>query len=284
MIPPIIGRTSAVKAQFHLPLATYPDASSFSLLQNAVAVSLHQKAGLTASIPLVRIEPFQPRFPSLLDVDKMRAEAERLSKDNGTVLGQTLHDYAKKAEVEVEIQPFDAREPFVAQTLAELSRVYDLSILEASVLMRPLIESVLFESGRPLLLFPPDNFCGRIDAVAVAWDGGATVARALAGARFLLERVPRVVLISVTDDKQIDERSRDHLAAALRKAGLAVDVAAVQAKGDSPASVIQAAALEHKADLLVAGAFGHSRLREFLLGGVTRSLLTHLEMPTLLCH
>lgn len=85
-----------MKAQFHLPLATYPDASSFSLLQNAVAVSLHQKAGLTASIPLVRIEPFQPRFPSLIDVDKMRAEAERLSKDNGTVLGQTLRDYAKK--------------------------------------------------------------------------------------------------------------------------------------------------------------------------------------------
>jgi nucleotide-binding universal stress UspA family protein len=150
--------------------------------------------------------------------------------------------------------------------------------------MRPLIESVLFESGRPLLLFPPDNFCGRIDAVAVAWDGGATVARTLAGSRFLLEQVSRVVLISITDDKQIDERSRDHLAAALRKAGLAVDVAAVQGKGDSPASVIQAAALERKADLLIAGAFGHSRLREFILGGVTRSLLTRLEMPTVLCH
>ncbi|MBX4860910.1 universal stress protein [Rhizobium sophorae] len=273
-----------MKAQFHLPLATYPDASSFSLLQNAVYVALHQNAGLTARIPLVRIEPVQPRFPSFLDVDKMRAEAERLSRDNGTVLGQTLRDYAKKAEVEVEIQPFDVRQPFVAQTLAELSRAYDLSILEASELMRPLIESVLFGSGRPLLLFPPDNFSGRIDAVAVAWDGGATVARTLAGARFLLEQASRVVLISVTDDKQIDERSRDHLAAALRKAGLAVDVAAVQAKGSSPASVIQGAALERKADLLVAGAFGHSRLREFILGGVTRSLLTRLEMPTVLCH
>ncbi|ASS57347.1 universal stress protein [Rhizobium leguminosarum] len=273
-----------MKAQFHLPLATYPDASSFSLLQNAVDFCLHQKAGLTASIPLVRIEPVQPRFPSLLDVANMRAEAERLSKDNGTVLGQTLRDYAKKAEVEVEIQPLDVRQPFVAQTLAELSRAYDLSILEASELMKPLIESVLFESGRPLLLFPPDNFSGRIDAVAVAWDGGATVARTLAGARFLLERVSRIVLISITDDKQIDEGGRDHLATALRKAGLAVDVAAVQAKGDSPANVIQGAALERKADLLVAGAYGHSRLREFILGGVTRSLLTRLEMPTVLCH
>lgn len=100
----------------------------------------------------------------------------------------------------------------------------------------------------------------------------------------MLEQVSRVVLISVTDDKQIDERPRDRLVTALREAGLAVDIAAVQAQEDSPASVIQAAALERKADLLVAGAFGHSRLREFLLGGVTLSLLTHLEMPTLLCH
>ncbi|KZS57284.1 MULTISPECIES: universal stress protein [Rhizobium] len=273
-----------MKAQFHLPLVTYPDASSFSLLQNAVAVSLHQKADLTASIPLVRIEPVQPRLPSFLDVEKMRADAEHVSRDNGAVLGQTLRDYAKQAEIEVEIQPFDARQPFVAQALAELSRAYDLSILEASEIMRPLIESVLFESGRPLLLFPTDNFCGRIDAVAVAWDGGATVARALTGARFLLEQASRVVLISVTDDKQIDERRRDHLAAALRKAGLAVDVTAVQANGEPSAGVIQAAALERKADLLVAGAFGHSRLREFVLGGVTRSLLTRLEMPALFCH
>lgn len=273
-----------MKAQFHLPLATYPDASSFALLQNAVDVSLHQRADLTASIPLVRIEPIQPRFPTFLDVEKMRAEAERFSKYNGAALEQTLRDYGKKADIEVEIHPFDAKEPFVAQTLAERSRAYDLSILEASETMRLLIESVLFESGRPVLLFPSDNFCGRIDAVAIAWDGGTTIARALTGARLLLEHASRVVLISVTDDKQIDEHSRDHLAAALRKAGLAVDVTAVQASRDSPASVIQAAALERKADLLVAGAFGHSRLREFILGGVTRSLLTRLEMPALLCH
>lgn len=273
-----------MKAQFHLPLATYPDASSFALLQNAVNVSLHQKAALTASLPLVRIEPIQPRFPTFLDVEKMRAEAERFSKHNGAALEQTLRDYGKKADVEVEIDRFDAREPFVAQTLAELSRAYDLSILEASEAMRPLIESVLFESGRPVLLFPTDNFCGRIDAVAIAWDGGTTAARALTGARLLLEHASRIVLISVTDDKQFDERSRDHLAAVLRKTGLDVEVVAAQANGDSPASVIQSAALERKVDLLIAGAFGHSRLREFILGGVTRSLLTRLEMPVLLCH
>ncbi|RUM25425.1 universal stress protein [Rhizobium vallis] len=272
-----------MKAQFHLPLTTYPDASSFSLLQNAVDVCLHQKADLTASIPLVSLEPVRPRLSSLPDIETMRA-VEQSSKDNGAALEQTLRDYAKQADVAVEIQPFAVKEPFVAQSLAELSRAYDLSILEASDLMRPLIESVLFESGRPLLLFPPDNFCGRVDAVAVAWDGGATVARALTGCRFFLEQASRVVLISVADDKQIDHLSRDRFATTLQKAGLSVDVAAVQANGEPVAGVIQATALERKADLLVCGAFGHSRLREFILGGVTRSLLTRLDMPALLCH
>ncbi|MGO7947242.1 universal stress protein, partial [Rhizobium ruizarguesonis] len=77
--------------------------------------------------PLVRMEPVQPRFPSFSDLEKKRAEAERFSNDNGTVLGQTLRDYAKKAEVEGEIQPFDTSEPFVARTRAGLSRADDLS-------------------------------------------------------------------------------------------------------------------------------------------------------------
>ncbi|UVD58584.1 universal stress protein [Rhizobium sp. Pop5] len=271
-----------MKAQFHLPLATYPDASSFSLLQNAVDLCLHQGADLTASVPLVSL-PAWLHLSSLPDIETMRA-VEQSSKASGAALEQTLRDYAAAANVAVEIQPFAIEERFVGQSLAEISRAYDLSILEASDPMRPLIESVLFESGRPLLLFPSDNVCGRVDAVAVAWDGGATVARAFTGARLFLEQASRVILISVADDKQIDQRSRDRFAARLQKAGLSVDVTAVQANGEPIASVIQATALEHKADLLVCGAYGHSRLREFILGGVTRSLLTRLDMPALLCH
>ncbi|MFS8115080.1 universal stress protein [Rhizobium jaguaris] len=182
------------------------------------------------------------------------------------------------------IQPFEEQEPFVAGTLAGLSRAYDCSLMEASESARPIVESILFESGRPLVLFPPDNFCGRIDTAAIAWDGSAALARALTGARLFLENASRVVLISVTDDKPIDEAARDRFATVLRNAGLNVEIVSVKAHGQQAANVIQSVAKENYADLLVAGAFGHSRLREFILGGVTRSLLTSLEMPALLSH
>jgi nucleotide-binding universal stress UspA family protein len=89
-------------------------------------------------------------------------------------------------------------------------------------------------------------------------------------------------LISITDDKPINEKARDQHADVLRNAGLEVEVATAQAYGARAAGVIQSVAAANRADLLVAGAYGHSKLREFILGGVTRSLLVDLEMPVLL--
>ncbi|MDL2398322.1 universal stress protein [Rhizobium mayense] len=273
-----------MKPQFHLPLVTYPDSSSFAVVQNAVDLARHQKADLTASVLQVRIPSGRQSFPSVIDVEKMRSEVERFSRDSGTVLSDTVRDYAQKAGIRALIQPLEEQEQIVAGTLAEISRAYDCSLMEASEAARPIVESILFESGRPLVLFPPDNFCGRIDTAAIAWDGSAALSRALTGARLFLEGASRVVLISVIDDKLIDETARHRLATVLRNAGLNVEAVSVKAHGEQAGNVIQSVAKENYADLLVAGAFGHSRLREFILGGVTRSLLTTLEVPVLLSH
>ncbi len=273
-----------MKPQFHLPLITYPSASSFSVVQNAVEFARHHKADLTASILQIGIPLIGHSSPWIADAGQLSAEEQRFSRDSGVALSETLRDYAQKAGIQAVIQPFEASEPFIAGTLAELSRAYDLSIMEASEAMRPLLESVLFESGRPLILFPADNFCGRIDTVAIAWDGSATLSRALTGARLFLERASRVILISITDDKPINEKARDQFATVLRNAGLGVEIAAARAQGEQVAGVIQSVAGANHADLLVAGAYGHSKLREFILGGVTRSLLVDLEMPVLLTH
>jgi nucleotide-binding universal stress UspA family protein len=273
-----------MKPQFHLPLVTYPEASSFAVVQNAVDFARHQKADLTASVLQIRIPPVPQSFLPKADAKKMSSEAEHFSRDNGTALSETVHDYAQKAGIRALIQPFEEREPFVASTLAEFSRAYDCSIMEACEAARPIVESILFESGRPLVLFPSDNFCGRIDTIAIAWDGSANLSRALTGARLLLENTSRVVLISVTDDKLINEKARDRFATVLRNAGLNVETASIKAHKEQAADVIQSVAKENYSDLLVAGAFGHSRLREFILGGVTRSLLTRLEMPVLISH
>lgn len=273
-----------MKAQFHLPLITYPDASSDTIIQNAIELARQQEAALTASVLQVRIPRISQPFPSIIDVEKMIHDAEQFSHECGIALTQKLRKEADKAQQHVTVSSFEAKQPFISEKVAQLSRVFDFSVFELAPTSKSLIETVLFEAGRPTVIFPAANWSGRIGTTAIAWDGSATAAKAVTGARYFLEKCSRVVLVSVTDDKDIDHDIRDRLADMLNKSGLDVEVVATQAKGEPAAAVIQSAAKKKHADLLVAGAFGHSRVREFILGGVTRSLLADLEMPVLMSH
>jgi nucleotide-binding universal stress UspA family protein len=184
----------------------------------------------------------------------------------------------------VRIHQFEATEPFVYQRFTEIARCHDLSIVEASELSRQFSETLLFGSGRPIVLFPATSVCSRVDTIAIAWDGSAAAARALSCARFFVERATKLQVISITDDKEIDEANRSLLISCLKHSGFAVEDLSIQAGMETATATIQSAALERKADLLVAGGFGHSRLREFILGGVTRDLLVKAELPVLLAH
>ncbi|MBB4193206.1 universal stress protein [Rhizobium aethiopicum] len=273
-----------MKPQFHLPLSTYPDASSFAIIDNAIGLARQNDAHLVASIPQVRIPQVHPPFPTVIDVETWRGQAERYSRDSGTSLRGHIADAISETGFEVRIHGFEVREPFVYERFSEIAKCYDLSIVEASELSRQLSETLLFGSGRPLVLFPATSVYSRVDTIAVAWDGSATAARALSSARVFIERAIKVQVISITDDKEIDEANRALLISSLKHSGLDVDDVSIQAGGETATGAIQSAALERKADLLVAGGFGHSRLREFILGGVTRELLVKAELPVLLAH
>ncbi|MBB3355697.1 nucleotide-binding universal stress UspA family protein [Rhizobium sp. BK049] len=273
-----------MKPQFHLPLSTYPDASSFTIIDNAIDLSRRNDAHLVASIPRVRIPQVHQPFPTVIDVDAWRGQAERYSRDSGTSLREHLTHAVSETGVQVRIHGFEATEPFVYERFSEFARCHDLSIIEASELSRQLSETLLFGSGRPIVLYPATSICSRVDTIAVAWDGSATAARALSCARIFIERTTKVQVISITDDKEIDEANRALLISSLKHSGFDVEDVSIQAGGETATAAIQSAALERKADLLVAGGFGHSRLREFILGGVTRELLAKAELPVLLAH
>jgi nucleotide-binding universal stress UspA family protein len=106
----------------------------------------------------------------------------------------------------------------------------------------------------------------------------------LTGARLFLEGASKVILISITDDGSMNEKARTRYADVLRNSGLDVEVVVARANGEEVAFAIQSTARALHADLLVAGAYGHSKMRELVLGGVTRSLLVDLEMPVLVAH
>lgn len=273
-----------MKPQFHLPLPTYPDGSSFTIIDNAIDLARQSGADLLASIPEVEISPVRQSFPTAIDVDALRAHAESYSRDCGTSLRDHIRDAAVQTGMDVQIHGFSTREPNVYNTFAQIAKTHDLSVLEASDLTRTLTETLLFESGRPVVLFPATSVSGRIDTVAIAWDGSGAAAKAISTARLFLDRATKVQVISIVDDKEIDEKNRALFVSTLKRSGLDVEDLALHAGSQTPASAIQSAAMERKADILIAGGFGHSRLREFILGGVTRELLGECDLPVLMAH
>src|SRR5579859_3344393 len=147
------------------------------------------------------------------------------------------------------------------------------------------VEDLIMQTGRPVLAVPPgiDHF--DFDCALVAWRTSREARRAVTDALPLLRLMNRVVIAEITD-KTGQARARDHLdkmAAWLGRQGVAAIPRAAIAAGDD-ADGLQALADEEDAELIVAGAYGHTRFREWVLGGVTRRLLRGSGRCLLLAH
>src|SRR6266542_3596702 len=149
-------------------------------------------------------------------------------------------------------------------------------------------ESIIFGSGRPIVILPYERKRSgsfALDTVIVAWDFSRPATRAMADAIPILEKAKRVCVLTVTKEKAIDtRRSGAELAKHLARHGADVVLDEVDAKGRSIGDVFEAHVTYRNADLLVMGAYGHSRLREFVLGGATKSMLARPPVPVFLSH
>ena len=148
-----------------------------------------------------------------------------------------------------------------------------------------MIEGALFESGRPIIVVPYIQKEGlTLDRVLVCWDGGRTAARAIADALPFLMRAKAVELLIVTEPRKQDEINGANMTEHLARHGVSVALKRIS-RGDID---VQSAILSHAADssanFIVMGGYGHSRLREFILGGVTRNMLTSMTVPVLMSH
>ena len=170
---------------------------------------------------------------------------------------------------------------------AARARLYDLTIVPSygNPQTQFVTEGLAFESGRPVLLFPERGGNQHFDRIAIGWDGSRTASRALADALPLCARARTVELVAVTGEKALDADTaladaRRHLAAH----GIEATSIEVAAEGLDAGTVLLGHCARSGADLLVMGAYGHSRVREFLLGGATRSVLANPTLPVLLSH
>jgi nucleotide-binding universal stress UspA family protein len=197
---------------------------------------------------------------------------------------------ARTAGVSAAARMLDASLGGAATTFGQIARRFDISVVgqaspERGAAAELMIEGALFESGRPLIVVPYIQKQGlKLDRILVSWDGGRTAARAIADAMPLLARAKAVDLVIVTERGKNEEITGATMSEHLARHGVAAAVKRI-AKGDI---AVQDAILDYAADsgadLIVMGGYGHSRLREFILGGVTRSILKSMTVPVLMSH
>ena len=119
----------------------------------------------------------------------------------------------------------------------------------------------------------------------MAWDFSRAAARAVSDAIPLLEKAKRVRVVTVLNEKYLDSKhSAEELSKNLSRHGIEIVLDRVDANGRPIGDVLEAYVASHATDLLVMGAYAHSRLREFVLGGATRSLLSKPSLPILCSH
>ena len=144
-------------------------------------------------------------------------------------------------------------------------------------------EEVVMASGSPTIVVPyAARFDDAIDRVVIAWNGSRECSRAVRDALPILRAVDEVTVFSVNPDH--DHQPGTEIANHLARHGVKTDVRHTVASDIDVGDAILNAVFDHAAHLLVMGAYGHSRLREFVFGGATRHVLRHMTAPTPLSH
>lgn len=148
-----------------------------------------------------------------------------------------------------------------------------------------LTEPLVLSSGRPIILFPPSGTASRVRRILVGWNATREAIRAVADALPLLARAEVVQVLIVDDQRGRERQGREpgsEIADHLALHGAQVEVQRVSSGGENVGHVLLSHAAAFGADLLVMGAYGHSKLHEWIFGGVTRTVLYEADLPVLM--
>ena len=146
------------------------------------------------------------------------------------------------------------------------------------------LEAALINSGRPVLVAPPTAPASIGRVVTIAWKGTREAAGAISAALPFIAQAERVVILTIDEDDDADDRSPERLQRALRWHNPSVLMHRLVREHGSVAETLLAAATQAESDLLVMGGYGHTRLREAVFGGFTRHVLERAELPVLMAH
>jgi nucleotide-binding universal stress UspA family protein len=220
-------------------------------------------------------------------IEAQREENTRAAK----VATDRFEAAASRAGLSAEVRLLDASVAGAADLFGRIARRFDLAVVGQA---RPqegaseelLIEGALFESGRPVVVVPHVQTQGvTLDRVLVCWDGSRPATRAIADALPFLRRAKAIDIVAVSGERgKGSELVGTNMARHLARHGLKVELKRLSAGNVDVPAAITAHAVETGAAFMVMGGYGHSRLREFILGGVTRTVLTSSTIPVLMSH
>lgn len=267
-----------------IPLRTHPAPESQAVVSKLLHLASTFASHATLGPLEIVISASSPRWSTaFLGLTGTGAELERASREASMV----LQGYAERTKgLQVTARPMRVDLGSPALTLSAAARCHDVTMIafNNSDTDRTLAEAVLFGTGRPALLVPSaiPELPRPFSRIAVAWDGSGSATRALSDAMPLIVEADEVVIVSAPADKRVAEEE----VAALSEYFIRHGVVPRYVKADIEVLGI-GLALQHYAKLegaglLVMGAYGHSRLQQFILGGATRDVLDDLQLPVLM--
>jgi nucleotide-binding universal stress UspA family protein len=275
-----------------LQVDTYAEPTSPLAIDQAVALtkSIGGKLSALATHIDMRV-PDSWLAEKLLHVSRLAAVEESKSGESGRSSLLHFTKCAETAGVLGEAVMVRAGLHGVGPCIARHARTRDLCLVAVSNAgdsQRSVAEEVLFGSGRPLLVFHPEKVplpSEKLGRVTVAWDGGRHAARAVADSISLLRQATDVRVLTVVGEKATTHSGMSlDLVRHLRSHGVEPTVDEVDGHNRPIGASLENYIEEFSPQLMVMGAYGSSKLKEFILGGATEHVLNHLRVPTILSH
>ena len=274
-----------------LQLSSYPEPTPAAAIEQAVGFA----GALGAHISALTFKIEMPSTSNvlanaLLDIPGMIAGERQKSAANTQNLISVFERVATQRGVAHDQIVGSCPSSQLASIVTEHARMHDVAMIPIGeqALQQYVAECVIFGSGRPTIIFPEvpkRSNSVSLDIVGVAWDFSRPAARAVADALPILQRAKTIRVVTITQEKAIDTRhSGAELAKYLAWHGIEVVLEEEGAAGRTIGQALEEYATAHDLDLLVMGAYGHSRMHDFILGGATKAIVAHPPLPVLLSH
>ena len=215
-------------------------------------------------------------------------------KDNGARVKQAFEEAMRREGLSFDFHQVDAHTPVIADEVVVSGRVADLVIVsttnpeEITGVERDFVEQTVMALGRPVIVLPyKGKATVSLNEVIIGWNGGREAARATFDALPLLKKAVKVRVVRIDPQKDPSLRGSvagADLAEALARHGVKAEAQGYPTDGQDEGQALMRCAEDSGAGLIVMGAYGHSRLAEFIFGGATRFVLNRLVCPVLMSH